>query len=225
MVRVVVAVPAFNEERFLENVLLDILQYVDKKDVLVIDDGSTDRTLDIIHRVGVESICHNINRGKGAALIAAYRYAIRNRYDWIITLDGDGQHPPSFIPDFLKEIGSNSHADVILGNRSDRFVNMPFPRILSNGITSVILSLCSGGPLFHDSQCGFRAIRVSSLKPGWYKNKGFQLESEMLIKLGRSGKRFSEISISTVYGAQKSSIRAVSDTLKFIKLIFISFFW
>ncbi len=209
--------PAFNEARFLSNLLFEISEYASKKDILVINDGSTDNTGEIAEMHGVKVIHHAKNEGKGAALLSAFRFAKKEGYDWVVTLDSDGQHAPVFLKDFFRQIESTD-ATIILGNRADRMKKMPFHRILSNGVTSIIISLLAGNQRIHDSQCGYRAIRVSQLDFMQLKEQGFQFESELLIHVGRSGGKVEEQPIDTVYGKEASSIRLFSDTLKFIRL-------
>jgi len=218
MKRVLIAIPVYNEDKFLQNLLFDIFCYVPKKDVLVIDDGSSDETKGIAHRFGVRVVSHKVNSGKGAALISAFRFAKAHGYDWLITMDADGQHQPKFLPRFLKEIGWDQ-ADLLIGNRLNREGCMPKLRRLSNGLTSVILSLCCKNVRIHDSQCGYRAMRVSCIDADSFVSNGFQIESEIILRFCRNGFRLTEMPIGTVYGDEKSSIHLLSDSWKFLWLV------
>ncbi|MBD3385300.1 glycosyltransferase [candidate division KSB1 bacterium] len=222
---VLITLPVFNEAEFLESVLFEMCRYVSPENILVVDDGSTDGTLEKAANGDWNVISHTSNLGKGKAIQTAITYAIKSGYDWIVTLDGDGQHPPRYIPDFIRFIRGKSDADVIVGNRYDRYKKMPVMRIMSNGITSVIVSLCAGNQRIMDSQCGFRALRLAAIPLQNLQQSGFQFESELLIRIGKAGGRIYSLPIETVYGSERSSIRAVRDTLKFIGLIFNSFFW
>ncbi|NOY58633.1 MAG: glycosyltransferase family 2 protein, partial [Calditrichaeota bacterium] len=175
-------------------------------------------------RHGVMSIVHPENQGKGASLKSAFRFAQRNGFDWVITMDGDGQHPVESIQNFIDAIREDK-ADLILGHRIARKGVMPVHRQMSNGITSVLVSIFAGNYRLHDSQCGFRAVRMSSFKPLSCSENGFQFESEMILRMGKGGCRFYEIPIETVYGQEKSSINIFIDTIKFVKLILKSFFY
>jgi glycosyltransferase involved in cell wall biosynthesis len=221
---ILIAIPVYNEENHLPVLLQEILQLYPHISILVVDDGSIDQTENAIRTFSVKCITHEYNRGKGAAILTAVEYARANRYQWLIMLDGDGQHAPSDIKNFIKAIEQND-ADIILGNRMNLVKDMPFHRLLSNGTTSVIISLCSGNLRVHDSQCGFRAVRVSCVVSGSYKYKGFQFESELLLRFGKADKRFKEIPIKTIYKNQKSKMNLLNDTLKFIILIVDSFTW
>ena len=222
--QVLIAIPAYNEGAFIEQCIRRVSAFAALDHILIINDGSTDQTGDLAHAAGVRVVEHTRNQGKGAAILTALSFACRNHFQWILFMDGDGQHPAASIPEFLQQI-ARDHADVLLGNRQNRKRRMPVHRQLSNGITSLIISWCAGGTRIHDSQCGMRALRLSALKDLTLYEHGFQLESEMLIKLGRVGARFDEIGIETVYGGEKSSIRLVADTLEFILLILKSLLW
>ncbi|HPG37897.1 MAG TPA: glycosyltransferase family 2 protein [bacterium] len=221
---VLLVIPVFNEERFIGELLDRVHRIVKPGNILVVNDGSTDNTAAILSQLPVNILTHSQNRGKGAALLSAIRYAQEHRYSWILTMDGDGQHQTGQIDAFLQAI-ANDQADIILGNRQKWGVKMPFHRILSNGITSIILSLCSGMQRIHDSQCGFRAMRVTCLDRALFREMGFQFESEMILRLGKQQCRFLEIPVETRYGSESSSIHLVNDTVKFIKLVIKSFFW
>jgi glycosyltransferase involved in cell wall biosynthesis len=221
---ILIAIPVYNEHEQLVKVLEQVVRFFSMSDVLVVNDGSTDTTEHIIQSYAVSTIKHKRNLGKGAAILSAIQYAKEKGYQWIILLDGDGQHAVREIDNFIREILKN-HADVILGNRIVRIGRMPLHRVLSNGITSIIVSLCAGQQRIHDSQCGFRALRLNCLYPEKYRYYGFQFESEVLLRLGKAGCRFKEIPITTIYGNAKSKMKLLLDTIKFIILIVDCFTW
>ena len=112
-----VAVPVFNEQRHVKNVLGSILQHSPSADVLVVDDGSTDDTPNILSTIdGIEVLRHRRNMGYGQSLIDAFAFAGRHHYDWVITIDCDQQHEPAKIPEFLAKAELNQ-ADIISGSR------------------------------------------------------------------------------------------------------------
>ncbi|MBN1999890.1 glycosyltransferase family 2 protein [candidate division KSB1 bacterium] len=222
--QILIAIPAYNEEKYIDCVLCDIKKDYPQLDILVVNDGSCDRTGEILRNSNTFTIDHPVNRGKGAAILTAIRYAKSKGYQWILTLDADGQHAVSQMSGFIEKIASDRW-DVIIGNRMERHQNMPFHRLLSNGTTSIMVSLCAGGIRIYDSQCGFRAIRLCFVNPKHYRQKGFQLESEMLIKLAMLGARITHERISTIYGDEASSMAMIGDTIKFIRLILYRFWW
>lgn len=218
-----IAVPAYNEESSIESLIFDISAYVPSEHIVVVDDGSQDETAKRAGECGATVLSHKRNFGKGRAIQTAIQYGIQHGYQWVVFMDADLQHPPSFLPYFMLEI-DKGRADVILANRTDRFAQMPIHRQLSNGITSIMISLIAGTRI-HDSQCGYRAICLRHLQKIEFSETGFQLESEMLIKLGQAGACFREIPIQTVYANENSSIDPIRDTLQFIKLFIKSLSW
>ncbi|HPN33252.1 MAG TPA: glycosyltransferase family 2 protein [bacterium] len=220
--RILLAIPVYNEAGHLPRVLAGVLQLMDSQDVLIIDDGSTDGTLAEIEHLGLNTLRHPQNEGKGFSLLQAWRYAKEREYDWLLCMDGDGQHDPADIPLFIQHI-ARDQADVFLGDRMQRAGHMPLQRQWSNRLSSLILSLLiNNGQRLTDTQCGFRALRVSMLQNAWFREKGFQFESEVLLVLGRRGRRIRQIPIQTRYAQEKSSINPLTDTLRFLKLVFRS---
>lgn len=223
MNKVLIVLPAYNEAKLLKSVLFEIFEYAAAENILVVDDGSTDGTGKIAATFGVHVLTHSENLGKGAALMSAFEYAGQSGYDWIICMDSDGQHSPKDVPNFLQQI-DRTKAAIILGNRIERIKKMPLHRILSNGITSIIISLLCGSRRIHDSQCGYRAIRTACIDTKRLVEKGFQLESELLMQVCRNGGLVKEIPIATVYGQEASSINLIADTLKFVRLV-LRYLW
>jgi glycosyltransferase involved in cell wall biosynthesis len=217
-------VPVYNEQLFIGQVLSQLLNYFRAEHILVIDDGSTDQTADIVKQYNVQLITHPTNKGKGVALKSAFKYALTNEYDWIITIDADMQHNPAHLPQFIDEIEKNK-SDLIIGNRINRYEKMPLHRQLSNGFSSVLVSLCAGNQRILDSQSGFRAIYVPKIPLAHLNESGFQLESEILLRMGKAGCRISHVPITTEYGKESSSIHVFYDTVRFLKLIVKSFSW
>jgi glycosyltransferase involved in cell wall biosynthesis len=113
--RFVTALPVFNEAHHVDGVLDEVLKYCD--DVVVIDDGSTDGTADLLaKRADIQTVVHPVNRGYGAALVSAFQYAIDHHYDVLVTIDCDGQHEPKRIPEFVDEM-CRQGADLVSGSR------------------------------------------------------------------------------------------------------------
>ena len=221
---ILIALPIYNEAQHLSKVLCEIVETYPDQNVLVINDGSSDDSEKIIQNYPVQMLRHGRNLGKGAAILTAVRFAQKKGYEWLIVLDGDGQHAVDQIRLFIQEIAADRY-DLILGNRIARMGKMPVHRILSNGITSIMVSLCAGQGRIHDSQCGFRALRLSCVKPELYRYKGFQMESEIILRFGKSGLQMREIAVDTIYLDEKSEMKLLSDTIKFIILIANSMTW
>src|SRR5689334_3723700 len=160
---VLTAVPVYNEERYVEDVLREVRRYSPR--ILVVNDGSTDGTGDILARQeGLEVISHPSNRGYGAALTSAFAYACRQSIDVLVTMDCDGQHEPARIPVLLEAIHD---ADIVSGSRYLRDFHQdtlaPQDRRRINGEVTAELNRRFGLHLT-DAFCGFKAYRRTALE-------------------------------------------------------------
>jgi len=217
--RTLAIIPAFNEEIGLGKLLdrLLSLNLLPLCDVLVIDDGSTDGTYRVAKGRGIRVFRHDVNKGKGEALKTGFRIALMENYDAVITLDADLQHPPEKIGELLDAL--KTRWDIVVGSRFRNLEGMPFLNYLSNRLTTLILSLIVGKKL-EDTQSGFRALRTYVLRRVKLKTNHFDFESEILAKAARMGFRIGVVPIKTIYGAEKSHVNKLLDTLRFIKLVF-----
>ena len=115
--KVLICIPAYNEEENIEAVLDDIKETAgDKYGILVVDDGSADRTRELCNQKGVMTISHIFNMGYGAALKTSYKYAAEHGYDYVIQMDADGQHDCSNIDKIYEQI-STTDSDIVIGSR------------------------------------------------------------------------------------------------------------
>ena len=210
-------IPAYFEEKQIRDVAARTRRQLDT--VLVIDDGSTDRTSEEARATGVDVIRHEKNAGKGAAIKTGLRALLeRPDMDFILILDGDGQHLPEEIPHFLNA-ANQSVATLVVGNRMDDAKTMPFVRMMTNRYMSWTISRVIGQRV-PDTQCGFRMFH-RSLAAEFLKSESaaFDFETEMLAIAARCGARIAAAPVSTVYGDEVSKIHPVRDTLKFFKLL------
>jgi len=219
-----VIIPAYNEANTLEFVISEIRGYLPSTRIVVVDDGSDDDTSKVAQRSSVQVVKHPKNYGKGAALISGFKVALEEKAEWIATIDGDGQHEPKFLYKFA-ELAQTQNADIAIGSRMNNLSNMPMHRILSNKITSMLVSWRAGWMRIEDSQCGYRLIHRRVLQNIKLSSGGFQTESELLIRAGMHGYRIVSVPISTLYGSSASSIRYFYDVYKFMILIVKSLFW
>ena len=200
MVKVGVAIPARNEKRAIGSMVVLCKEHVDS--VLVIDDGSTDKTGLIAKLAGAEVITHKTNLGKGGAIITALKWAQNSKIDILVLVDGDGQHDPDAIPDLIRPI-FHGEADITIGSRwhhEKGLKEMPFHRIFGNWVLSTATSL-SLKKLIKDSQSGYRAFHKRTI-PTLMKamETGFAVESEMLTLADNAGFKWVEIGIFASYG-------------------------
>ena len=217
-----VIIPAYNASRTITELTEQLAKHVDKADILVVDDGAADNTGELAMQAGVTVLAHATNRGKGAALKTGFMHAIDNGYNAVLTIDADLQHDPGCVPGFL-EMGASGKYDIIIGTR-ERTDKMPVFRVFANFTGSVIISLFSGARI-RDSQSGYRWISIDVIKCLRLECDRYDLESEILLGVGRIGGSIGEISIPTIYGEQESFINPIVDAARAVKLLWRSLFW
>jgi glycosyltransferase involved in cell wall biosynthesis len=208
-------IPAYFEEKHVADVVRRTLLQLDH--VLVIDDGSADATAANARLAGAEVVVHPQNRGKGESIKTGLRHWHERGFEYVVILDGDGQHLPEEISRFIAAASSHG-AKLLLGTRMNDVSRMPLLRRLVNRYMSHKISRVCGQRI-PDTQCGFRMVH-RQLIPDLLGGTGrFDYETEMLIVASRKGFRIESVPISTVYSDEVSSIHPVRDTLRFFKLI------
>ncbi len=210
-------IPCYYEEKNIREVATRTHAQLDT--VLVVDDGSTDKTSDEARAAGVDVVKHEKNAGKGAAIKTGLRTLLaRENIEFILILDGDGQHLPEEIPHFLTT-ANDTAAPMIVGNRMSDTRDMPFVRRMTNRYMSWTISRVIGQRV-PDSQCGFRMFHRSLAAEFLaMESAAFDFETEMLALAARKGCTIGAATVSTVYGDEVSKIHPVLDTLKFFKLL------
>ena len=209
-------IPAYFEEKHIRDVAQRVRAQLDV--VLVVDDGSTDGTSAEAETAGVEVRRHSVNQGKGAAIKTGLReLTSRPGIQYVLLLDGDGQHLPEEIPAFIEE-ANRSAASVVVGNRMANTREMPLVRRLTNQTMSWIISLACGQRI-PDSQCGFRMLRADLAPALYVESNRYDYETEMLIIASRRGCRIVSVPVSTIYGEEKSKIHPLRDTIRFLRLM------
>ena len=219
-----ILIPAYNAAHTIGELLKQIEKLTCKPNrIIVIDDGSTDLTAETVKKHDVVLIQLGSNHGKGYALQRGIAYFLeKNNGSLLLTLDADLQHPVPFIPVFLASAEAND-ADLIIGARKISFTSMPLHRVLSNRITSWILSRLTGLSI-PDSQCGFRLMHRSFLQGLQLHEHGFQAESEMILEAARLRKKIAFIAIPTIYRPGNSNMKHIGDTLRFVRLVLRNIF-
>lgn len=212
-----VIIAAYESAGTLKNVLLKVLETIPANSIWVVDDGSKDQTSRIARTLGVRTIRHEKNCGKGAALKSGYSAVLKTGLEAVITLDSDGQHDPALIPDFIARY-RQSQADMIIGKRKFQITSMPLDRILSNVISSFIVS-CYIRKWIPDSQCGYRLISTGLLQSVALKTSHFDTEVEIIIRAMRKGFRVESQPISVIYQGEHSHIHRFADIVRFVKLL------
>lgn len=217
-----VVIPSFNAARHLPSVLEAVAKQISLTRTIVVDDGSSDDTAGVAARTGAVVVAHEVNRGKGAAIVTGARKAIEMGMVYMITLDADGQHNPAEIPMFL-ECVARTGAVVVIGNRMEERCDMPFIRVFANKTTSAFVSLRTRQRV-PDSQNGYRLHLCSIFEQIELETSRYDAESEILIKAARFG-RIESVPVETIYGDEVSSVHPFIDTLRFFRMVFRSIFW
>lgn len=211
MPKTLVAIPVYNEQRYVESVLSRVSQYAD--DILVVDDGSTDETPSLIARQPVDVIRHRRNLGYGRSIRDAFQWAQCYRYDWLITMDCDEQHEPSSLPDFFSQIDSDRD-DVLSGSRylDAEFSGDPPPadrRAINAEVTKWVNE--GLGLTITDAFCGFKAYRVSSLKSFTLDVDGYAIPLQFWVQAAAAHLSVAEVPIRLIYNDPSRSFGGPLD--------------
>ena len=212
--KLLILIPCYNTHKYLNN-LIPLLRSQTHSKIMIIDDGSSPSiNIEKFEENSLILMRNNINRGKGYSLKLGFKYAIENNYTHAITLDGDMQHDPMEINKF---IDADQNIDFLLGCR--KFSKpMPLSRIISNTITSKIISIFKSKTI-KDSQCGYRRYRVDAIKDFLFLENGYLFESEILLNCINKNINIENINIRVIYENSPSHINKVNDTINFIRLI------
>lgn len=207
---ILAVIPTYNNEKTLARVIDDVRRYC--ADVLVVNDGSTDATADIIAAAGVGAISYAPNRGKGYALRTALRYAAEHGFRYMLTIDSDGQHFASDIPTFIEE--SRKTPDTLLvGARNLRADNMPGKNTFANRFSNFWFRVETGIRL-EDTQSGFRLYPVQRMEGMRFVTRRYEFEVEVLVRAAWRGIGVRNIPIGVFYpekGERVSHFRPGKD--------------
>jgi len=213
---ILVIIPVHNEEKTIGNILRELKKNF--KNILVIDDGSKDKSKEIALKEGVFVISHEFCKGKGEALKTGFDFALKNNFKAVITMDGDGQHLPEDAIKFVRKYRKKEGVGIWIGKRDIFSKNMPFIRKITNLSMSVLISFLSF-QWIPDTQCGFRLIKIDVLRKVKLYTSHFETESEILIKSAWQRFKIKSIPIETIYNKEKSKIKPVKDTFRFFRMI------
>ncbi len=216
-----VLIPAYNVEKTIGGVIRDLLGYgFEKANIIAVNDGSEDGTEDAIKREGVRLLNHEKNMGKGASLRDGFSVAAQLNLQKVFVIDADAQHKVSDAAEFLQRNGTY---DMVIGERTDILSSMPLHRQLSNRTVNLVVSLLSGIRTT-DVQCGYRFVNLRIFDRVRLRTNNYQTESEMVIRAARNGYHIGFVPITTIYGTEKSHIRGLIDTLRFVNMA-VRFLW
>lgn len=210
--QITVAIPAYNEERFIGSVILQAQRYT--ASILVIDDGSHDATAEIAEAAGAIVLRHEVNKGKSEAVNTALQWARQHNTQALVFIDGDGQHNPNEINYLLAPIQQGG-ADMVVGSR---FLSVkskiPTYRQVGQHLLTAATNLASSVSVT-DSQSGFRAFSRKAIEVMHFSGTGLSVESEMQFLAKEHGLRVAEVPISVVYH-QKAKRNPLSHGMQVI---------
>ncbi|MFX1259367.1 MAG: glycosyltransferase family 2 protein [Promethearchaeota archaeon] len=223
--------PCFNEEENIQNILEHlrlVQQNLQKRNefnlkILIINDGSNDRTMQILEENNQDSffniINFNENKGYGYTLITGFKYAKRMNFSWIISFDMDGQHEPNCLYKFIDLILEKPQEQLISGSRyknADLFWQNPWKdRFLVNAIIAGILNTV--GLSITDAFCGLKAYKCNAINDLELNVNGYEIPIEIWIKSMKKGYRFIEIGVPVIYKDRDVILKNAKDIFLFKK--------
>ena len=206
-------IPCLNEAASIASVVRAARQYI--SDVFVIDDGSRDNTCASAREAGALVLRHGQPHGKGEALQTGWKHAQRSGFEWVLTMDGDGQHDAEEIPVFL-DAATQTGAELVVGNRMANAQSMPWLRRNVNRWMSKRISKLAGVSL-PDSQCGFRLMNLQTWSELPITATHFEIESDVLVTFARRGCAIRFVPIRVIYKSERSKIHPVRDTIRWLQ--------
>lgn len=209
------ALPVYNERSHVQDVLTEVLRHAD--DVLVVDDGSSDGTPELLKGIdGIQIVTHPVNRGYGAALSSAFAYAIRHNYDALVTIDCDGQHQPQMIREMVQRLypPSGEQVDIVSGSRylhifdgdsippeDRRRINVDITEQLNQRLD---LNLT-------DAFCGFKAYRCDALGRLSISEPGYGMPLQLWVQAGQLSLNIVEFPVPLIYLEEERSFGGALD--------------
>ena len=213
--RYLTALPVFNEEGHIEDVLKQVRQY--SENILVVNDGSDDNTAEVLAaQAGIEVLTHEVNLGYGAALRSAFQFAVEQQYDVLVTIDCDGQHEPRLIPELVACVypANDEPYDIVSGSRylksfdgdsappeDRRRINMTITKVLNERL----------GLNITDAFCGFKAYRTTALENLEVTELGYAMPIPIWVQIARLGMRLVEFPTPLIYLEEERSFGGSLD--------------
>jgi dolichol-phosphate mannosyltransferase len=197
-------IPCYNVETTVKEVAEIASRYVDQ--VIAIDDGSTDRTLEMLRLTSATIFIQPSNQGKGAAIRKGLE-SLEQPYPTVVLLDSDGQHDPLEIPKLL-ETFEREHLDLLIGSREMRLGKVPFIRWLANRLSNGLMSFrCHQN--IHDAQSGYRILSPTFLDTIKLNSERYEIETEMLTKAADAHLKIGFSPIRTIYAEGHGHLKSL----------------
>jgi glycosyltransferase involved in cell wall biosynthesis len=202
--RIIIGMPAFNEEKYIGSLVLRARQHAGE--VIVADDGSVDRTSEIARLAGATVIRHEQNRGKGATVQTILAEARKHDADILAIIDADFQHDPDEIPSLIKAVLEGN--DLVIGSRKLTRSRIPRYRRFGQRTLSYFTGVLTKSKV-SDSESGFRALSKKAISEIQLKESGFAVETEMISEATRKGLAIKEVPVSIIYTKDGSTLNPV----------------
>jgi len=215
MIKTSIIVPVFNEEGVVEKVMADIKKYINQEcEIIVVNDGSTDRTKDLLERIpDIKVISYSKNCGYGAALKSGIR---KSQGEYILIIDADGSYPVKSIPELISQIGDY---DMVVGARTKPQNQIPISRKPTKYLLNKLANYLTGTKI-PDLNSGLRIIKKKLINQFFrFLPDGFSFTTTITLALLTNGYQVKYIPIDYYKREGKSKIRPVRDTLNFFQLI------
>ena len=221
----IVIIPAYNEGARIAEVVAGVRRVVADCHILVIDDGSRDATAAAARAAGATVLCHPFNMGYGVAIQTGYKYACARGYDYLVQIDGDGQHDPAFIPQLLQPVRSGQ-SDVALGSRflTGGSYLPPLARRVGMAFFRKVVSLITGNRIT-DSTSGYQAFNRDVIR--FFTGEVFPCDypdADMLITLHLAGFSMCEVPVRMFANAEGKSMHSGISSLYYLFKMFLSIF-
>ena len=218
---VLIVIPTYNNDGTLAKVIEDVRVYSDN--ILVVNDGSTDSTADIIENAGVQHISYSKNKGKGYAIRQSFIYAKNNGFDYVITIDADGQHFASDIPTFIDKINTEKEA-IIIGARNLTADNMPSRNTFANKFSNFWFKIETLKKL-DDTQSGFRLYPINKLEIFKFLSNKYEFEIEVIVRAAWAGIKVMNVPIKVYYPPKEERVSHFRPLKDFLRISLINTFF
>jgi glycosyltransferase involved in cell wall biosynthesis len=199
--RIIVGTPAYNEEKYIGSIVLQCGRHCDE--VVVIYDGSTDRTAMVAELGGATVVKHTENMGYGAAIQSILAEAKRRDADVLVILDADSQHNPDEIPTLIDSLSQG--ADIVIGSRAMHPNSVPRLRRLGHRVLSYFTNILSRGGI-RDTESGFRAYSKKAIQGLKLREQGMAISAEIVSVATARGLNVVEVPISVSYSKDSSTL-------------------
>jgi len=214
--KIIVAMPAYNEEKYIGSVILRSKQYADE--IIVVDDGSTDHTAEVVKLAGAFVVKHMGNKGYGNTIQKILATAKKHEADILVILDADSQHNPDEIPTLVKAITEGF--DVVIGSREMQKNTIAHYRRFGQRVLSRLTRIASQKKL-SDTESGFRAYSKKAIDTLKLKEKGMAISSEIVSEASAKGLKITEVPISVTYTKDGSTMNPIKHGVGVLNRIMV----